>query len=56
MERNVNPKTNRIILTGRDPTLLEANSKDNAVTVQNIATKSAANSPEWELIIFSRQI
>jgi hypothetical protein len=44
-ERKARPITNLMMLTGKDPTDLLADSNDNAVIAQNIATSKAANSP-----------
>jgi hypothetical protein len=41
----MNPMTSLMILTGRDPTFLLADSNDRAVIDQKNATSRAANSP-----------
>lgn len=50
-DRNANAMSSRIKFTGIDPTLWLADSNARAVAVQQIAVKSAANSPIWEVII-----
>ncbi len=47
-ERNSIANTNRMMLTGIEPTLWLADSNAKAVAVQQIAVKSAANSPMWD--------